>query len=153
MRKGIVLGAILLSACVTSPRMEDFEQECIDLAFPQFGGCLERAMDRMYPAWRRDPHGDLAEAYIAWIRAAGIRVAAGTMEEHDARYGAAVVKSNMKRVAAERDAYRAMSQQAAISQMLSGLALMNAAQEPASSPTIICTSSEAVRGYITTTCR
>lgn len=134
-------------------QISTFEERCAPQPFASLGTCMRDGMSRDYPSWRSDAHADLVDVYLAWLDAAGQRVAEGRMEESEARLGAAEMKVRLKQIASERATNASLQQQAAVSQMLSGLALMEAAQpRPVYSPQIVCTSN-AYGGTVTTTCR
>lgn len=157
----VLLCVVMLAGCgvvqrmapVTGPNLSTFEAKCTATPFAEFGQCIRGELNSGYPRWHSDQHADLVDVYLAWLDAAGARVADGRMEEPEARLGAAEMKVRLKRIASERATNASLQQGAGISQMLTGLALINAAQpRHAYSPQIVCTSSEAVRGNITTIC-
>lgn len=139
-----LLAAVLLSACVTAPPMTipQAETRCANQAFPAVSNCIRQQLETAYPAWRSNPTADLADVYLAWLEAAGKRVERGEMDEAEARLGAATLRMRLKEVQTQRYAQAAYNQQQAMSTMLTGLALINAASAPQVQPNmpITCTS-------------
>jgi len=167
-RTTLICVALLLTAC-SAQRMQDsarkgfghifkphhtierFEKLCAQVPFTAYGSCMRSELERDNPNWRSDPHGDLVEVQLAWLEAAGARVADGRMEESDARLGAAEMKVRLKSIASERATNASIQQQAATSRMLMGLAIMNSAS-PQPSPTITCQTVPTGLGTTTTRC-
>jgi hypothetical protein len=138
---------------VFNPRhtIERFEAICAGAPFPDYGSCIRSELVRDNPRWRSDPHADLVDVYLAWLDAAGARVADGRMEESDARLGAAEMKVRLKSIASERATNASIQQQAALSRMLAGLAIMNASV-PQPGPLIQCRTTPTGLGTTMTTC-
>lgn len=168
MRKSMLAVAIALSGCATTPtpRLAEIERPCVDLTTSAYGLCLSNRLTEVYPNWRDDDHGDLVQTYLAWVTAAGNRVAAGVMSEDEAKLGSALMLTRLKEIAAQRDANaaqaaqaRAASQQASINQMLMGLALIESSRytipTPAPSAPITCRTSapNRITGQVLTTCQ
>lgn len=148
----------LISGCVT-PRLADFENGCAGEPFANYGSCLESSLQTNYPQWRNDNHGDLVQIYIAWLNAAGKRVDRGAMDESEARLGAVTLKARLAEVAQQRSMNAMISRQAAMAQMLSGLALIEASrpvvQQPSIAMPITCTQyrTNSVTGQTQTICQ
>lgn len=138
---------------VFKPRhnIERFESQCADVAFSARGSCIREKMTAGYPAWRSDPNADLNDVYLSWMEAAGARVAAGKMDETEARLGAAEIKLRMQQITAQRANTASIQRQTGVAQMLTGLAIMNSAN-PQPGPQITCRSVPTGLGTTTTTC-
>lgn len=152
MTRAAVLAVLLLAGCAT-PKMTDFENACYGEPFQNFGRCVEGQLNEQYPSWRRDQHADLAQVYVAWLIAAGERVERGEMTEAEAVLGKSQLYMRMKEIAGQRAYNAALTQQAAMAQMLTGLALISASQpQPAMGGLIICNSTPMGGGLVTTVC-
>ena len=138
--KRAIMVALFLSGCATGPTPEqvftDSETACLSAPLTSFGPCLQHELDVRMPDWRNHAHADLVQIYIAWANAAAAKVVANQMTEPEFRLDLAIVRSRLKEIAIERDTvaqYRAQAQsQSAMSLMLGGVALMNAADPPSS---------------------
>jgi hypothetical protein len=117
--------------------IEHFEAQCADAPFPSLGGCLRTKLSSDNRAWQSARNGDLAGVYVAWLEAAGAHVADGSMSEPDARLGMALLKSRWRDIESQRKTNTAVTNAAQMQSALAGLALMNSAQPPPSTP-IVC---------------
>lgn len=168
MKRTAFLACLLLAGCtgqqtqdamrkgfghVFKPRhaIERFEALCANAPFPGYGRCIRSELVRDNPRWHADPHADLVDVYLAWLDAAGTHVADGRMEESDARLGAAEMKVRLKSIASERATNASIQQQAAMSRMLTGLAILNSAT-PQPGPVIQCRTTPTGLGTTMTTC-
>lgn len=153
MTRTIVLCAMLLSGCVIAPpiTLPQAESNCGQVAFPEFGTCIRRQFDAQYPGWQGNHEADLAEVYVAWLEAAGARVERNEMPEDEARLGAKMLRVRLYEIVGQRRAQAAAYQQQTMSNLLTGLALLNAAQ-PQPGPMITC-NTYYMGNNATTTCQ
>lgn len=154
MRKIIAVGSIVsfVTSCVAPPpiTIPQAQAICASQPFSLLGSCIRNQLNMVYPAWHSNAEADLADVYISWVEAAGVHVADGSMNEGDARLGAATVWSRMLEIRSQR---QAISQEMAASQMLAGLALLNAShQQPSYGPVISCNTVN-MGQFSSTTCR
>lgn len=137
--KRTMLLCVLLSGCAVAPpiTLPQAESNCGQVEFREFGKCIRQQFDTQYPGWQGNHEADLAELYVAWLEAAGTRVANGTMAEDEARLGSKMLRVRLYEIVAQRRSQSAAYQQQAMSNLLTGLALLNAAQ-PQPGPMITC---------------
>ena len=145
-----VLGLLLLAGCSVAKRIDaqvsrvfgtqqpftvqQAETQCSDEPFVRLGVCIEHSLNEHYPNWTHDQQADLAQVYIAWLNAAGARVASGSMTEVDARLGAATIRSRLRDEAGARNAALEADRQARFAAALAGVAIMQAAQPQSAQP-------------------
>lgn len=151
-RSGLVVFAVSITAgCALAPpiTLPQAETICESVQFQQYGACLRHQLDSAYPQWRSNREADLVDIYIAWLEAAGLRAQSGEMAQADARLGAAMLRSRLYAIRAERTA---VAQQVAADQMLAGLALLNAGRPQPMTPNMITCNTHQMGASSTTTC-
>ncbi len=131
--------------------VEHFEALCQGEPFAGYGACVRTKMTADNLKWRSQPNGDLNDLYLSWLEAAGHHVEDGSLSEPDARLGAANLRVRLAQLSAERKTMTAVQRQAALSQTLVGLALVDASQ-PRAPSVITCTSQPVMAGQVRTVC-
>lgn len=150
--KRTMLLCVLLSGCAVAPpiTLPQAESNCGQVEFREFGKCIRQQFDTQYPGWQGNHEADLAELYVAWLEAAGTRVANGTMTEDEARLGSKMLRVRIYEMGAQRRYQAQMLQQSQVATALAGIALINAAQPQ---PSTITCNTYYMGNNATTTCQ
>jgi hypothetical protein len=119
----LILAMLVLAGCNEGERFVKLHNICEQsVPYKQMGQCLNYSLDQSMPNWRADKHAGYVQTYIAWLDAAGERVARGEVSEAEMKLGANQLLNRM-RVEANQAQQADFGNRMAI--FLSGLAIMN----------------------------